>query len=174
MYPEKCMAFSAWNLKWGYSLFSQTLSVSSMTHEKGGLLYQQFHSKPLLCLSLSFTMLDHSGTAIFCNIFGKIGRRTRLNLSPLFDHAVVVQKSPGRFLCVGRDHSHQEADQVISIISLIPHSGTDLFDESWISPIKVIFLIYRSSLKQQNEWNESEIHSVHTWSATNSQALSGY
>lgn len=48
---------------------------------------------------------------------------TSLNLSPLFDHAVIVQKSPGRFLCVGRDHSYQEAEQVISIISLITHSG---------------------------------------------------
>lgn len=74
-------------------------------------------------------MLGHSGTGMQTNLlqhFGKIGQRTSLNLSPLFDHAVIVQKSPGRFLCVGRDHSHQEADQVISIISLIPHSGTDL------------------------------------------------
>lgn len=55
--------------------------------------------------------------------FAKMAPRTSLNLSPLFDHAV-VQKSPGRFLCVGRDRSHQEADQVI--ISLIPHSGRDL------------------------------------------------
>lgn len=54
---------------------------------------------------------DHSLTCLLC-----------------FDHAVVVQKSPGRVLCVvGRDHSHQEADQVISIISLIPHSGTVRF-----------------------------------------------
>lgn len=49
--------------------------------------------------------------------------RTSLNLSPLFDRAVIVQKSPGRFLCVGRDHLFQEAEQVISIISLITHSG---------------------------------------------------
>lgn len=61
--------------------------------------------------------------------FAKMAPRTSLNLSPLFDHAVVVQKSPGRFLCVGRDRSHQEADQVISIISLIPHSGRDLVME---------------------------------------------
>lgn len=62
--------------------------------------------------------------------FSKLGQRTNLNLSPLFDRAVVVQKSPDHFLCVGRDHSHQEADQVISIISLITHSGAHHITET--------------------------------------------
>lgn len=81
-----------------------------------------------VCLLLSLTVLGHSLTgvqAIFCNTFWRdVGQRTSLNLSPLFDRAVIVQKSSGRFLCVvGRGHSHQEADQVISIISLIAHTG---------------------------------------------------
>lgn len=49
--------------------------------------------------------------------FAKVAQGTSLNLFPLFGHAVIVQSSPGRFPCVGRDRSHQEADQVISIIS---------------------------------------------------------
>lgn len=78
--------------------------------------------------------------ATFC--IARIAQRTSLNLSPLFDHAVVVQKSPGRFLCLGRDRSYQEADQVISIISLIPHSGRDL--------VVVAFSRALSFEKQQN------------------------
>lgn len=49
--------------------------------------------------------------------FCRIAQGTSLNLFPLFGHAVIVQSPPGRFPCVGRDRSHQEADQVISIIS---------------------------------------------------------
>lgn len=40
---------------------------------------------------------------------------------PLFDHAVAVKKSPRRLLCVGRDRSHQEANQVTGIVSFILH-----------------------------------------------------
>lgn len=102
-----------------------------MTHKRG--VYCITTRNPFVCPLLSFTMLGHSGTGMQANFsfaifLAKIGQRTSLNLSPLSDHAVIVQKSPGRFLCVvGRGHSHQEADQVISIISLIPHSGTGLF-----------------------------------------------
>lgn len=59
-----------------------------------------------------------------------VWRGPALTCLPLSDHAVIVQKSPGRFLCAGRDRLHREADQVISIISLIPHSGKDSFS-SW-------------------------------------------
>lgn len=85
-------------------------------------------------------------------MFGKIGQRTSLNLSPLFDHAVIVQKSPGRYLyVVGRGHSHQEADQVISIISLIPHSGTDLEKPRHIC----CFSRALSFENQQNCWSDT-------------------
>ncbi|MEQ2189199.1 stretch-activated cation channel mid1 [Goodea atripinnis] len=77
-------------------------------------LYEQFFF--LLCLPVtvefgfkqSFRMLLAQGIGV--------------NFSLLSDHAVIMQKSPGRFLCAGSDQSYKEADQVISIISLIKQS----------------------------------------------------
>lgn len=123
----------AWHLlheiKTSLCFVSRKLSqCPCMTHKRGGVLYHNTRN-PLVYPLLSFTMLGHSGAGMqanLCNISGTIGQRTSLNLSPLFDHAVIVQSSPGRFLYVaGSGLSHQEADQVIIIISLIPHSGTD-------------------------------------------------
>lgn len=136
-------------------VFTNTHSVHALLTKGVVYCFTSNTQNPFVCPFLSFTMLGHSGTgmqAIFCNMFGKIGQRTSLNLSPLFDHAVIVQKSPGRFLyVVGRGHSHQEADQVISIISLIPHSGTDL-----IKPRHVCCFSKALSFEnQQNCWSDT-------------------
>lgn len=81
---------------------------------------------------VSVTTVGHSGsemqTVCFCSSFflfiyfclnSSAGRF--LTCFPLFNHAVVVQKSPRRLLCVGRDRSHQEANQVTSIVPFISH-----------------------------------------------------
>lgn len=125
--------------------------------QKGGFTVSQVTLETPLCPLLSFTMLGHGGTGvqtILLQRFAEMGQRTSLNLSPLFDHAVIVQKFPGRFLCVGRDRSHQEADQVISIISLIPHSGTDFFCGQKNTP-KCCFSRALSFENQQNEINSA-------------------
>ena len=97
-----------------------------MTHRGKVYCITSNTRKPVLPVSLT-----HNGWSQWSldttNLLGfALGRWTSLNLSPLSDHAVVVQKSSGRFLCVGSEHSHQETDQVISIISLTTHSGTDV------------------------------------------------
>lgn len=52
-----------------------------------------------------------------------LAQKICVNFSPLSDHAVIMQNSPGRFRFAGNDQSYQKLDQVISIISLIKQSG---------------------------------------------------
>lgn len=121
------MAWTAWNRNQCPPCFHKHSQCSCMTHKRKvycitSNTWNPFVSAALFHNAWSQWNWDANG---LLKHFGTLGQTTSLNLSPLFDHAVIVQKSSDHFLCVGRDHSHQEADQVISIISLT-HSGADL------------------------------------------------
>lgn len=63
-----------------------------------------------------------------------------LTCFPLFDHAVAVQKTPRRLLCVGRDRSHQEANQVTSIVPFISHCWQRL-DHEKTTQVLCLFIL---------------------------------
>lgn len=77
-----------------------------------------------------------------------------LTCFPLFNHAVVVQKSPRRLLCVGRDRSHQEANQVTSIVPFISHCWQRLDHEK---TTQVLCLFVLLTLFCQTNYSSQEI-----------------
>lgn len=100
---------------------------------------------------VSVTTVGHSGsemqTVCFCRNFfffvffclnSSAGRF--LTCFPLFDHAVAVQKTPRRLLCVGRDRSHQEANQVTSIVPFISHCWQRL-DREKTTQVLCLFIL---------------------------------
>lgn len=110
---------TAWNKNEGLLCFHKHSQCPCMTHKRGVYCITSQTQNPYIPIPRFHNALSRWNwdASNLLQHFGKIGQSASLNLSPLFDHAVVVQKSPGRFLCVGRDRSHQEAHQVTSIIS---------------------------------------------------------
>lgn len=99
---------------------------------------------------VSVTTVGHSGsemqTVCFCSSFFSFFSRLNssagrfLTCFPLFDHAVAVQKTPRRLLCVGRDRSHQEANQVTSIVPFISHCWQRL-DHEKTTQVLCLFIL---------------------------------
>ncbi|XP_014869465.1 PREDICTED: E3 ubiquitin-protein ligase Midline-1-like [Poecilia mexicana] len=91
---------------------------------------QDSHLRGLMCLEHEdekVNMYCVTDEQLICALCKLVGRHRDHQVAALSDRYDKLKKSPGRLLFAGNDQSYQEADQVISVISLIKQSGRICF-----------------------------------------------